>query len=258
MKKKKTLLLLFYIMLSAIANAQDPHFSQYFASPLTLNPAMTGYFKGDYRVAANFRNQWNALGDPFTTSTISYDSKILQNKVVENDIFGVGVMALYDKSLNGGFKNINVSASVAYHKTIDEAGEDNLAAGFQFTYASRAIDIGKLNFASQFNGSGFDTNLPTNENFVTTRRNYLDINTGILYTHKTENNEFYIGGSFYHLTRPNTSFLKNEKFKLPLRFTLHSGGRINIGENGNELFMSGLLMEQAGSFEKKLRYCLWL
>jgi type IX secretion system PorP/SprF family membrane protein len=249
--KSKTILLI-CVLLSLTAKAQDPHFSQYFSSPLTLNPAMTGYFKGDYRIAANFRQQWRSIGDPFTTSTISYDTKLLQKKVSENDIFAAGVMALSDQSLSGGFKSINVSASFAYHKMIDEAGEDNIGIGFQGTYASRAIDIGKLNFASQFNGSGFDTNLPTDETFIKTRRSYFDVNAGILYTHKTDNNEFYFGGSFYHLTRPNTSFLKNEKFNLPVRFTAHAGSRFNIGENGNELFIGGLFMEQAGATEKNI------
>jgi type IX secretion system PorP/SprF family membrane protein len=250
--KKANIIILFLVLLGITTQAQDPHFSQYFASPLTLNPAMTGYFKGDYRIAANFRQQWWSVGDPFTTSTISYDTKLLQQKVSENDIFAVGVMALYDQSLSGGFKNINASASFAYHKMVDEAGEDNIGVGFQATYATRAIDFGKLNFASQFTGSGFDTNLPTNETFVTNRRSYLDVNAGILYTHKTDNNEFYFGGSFYHLTRPNISFLKNEKFNLPVRYTAHAGSRFNIGENGNELFIGGLFMEQAGATEKSL------
>ncbi len=252
MFKKNKITLLLTLLLSIKAKAQDPHFSQYFSSPLTLNPAMTGYFKGDYRVATNFREQWWSVGDPFTTSTISYDTKMLQTKVSENDIFALGVMGLYDQSLSGGFKNINASVSFAYHKMVDEDGEDNLGIGFQASYASRTIDVGKLNFASQFNGLGFDTNLPTNEAFVATRKNYFDLNAGIIYSHKTDNNEFYFGGSFYHLTRPNTSFLKNENYKLPVRFTAHTGSRFNIGENGNELFIGGLFMEQAGATEKSI------
>ncbi len=250
--KKNNIILLFFCLFWLKTTAQDPHFSQYFSSPLTLNPAMTGYFKGDYRLAANFRQQWWSVGDPFRTSTISYDTKLLQTKVNDNDILAAGIMGLYDQSLSGGFKSVNASASFAYHKMVDENGEDNLGIGFQATYSSRVIDIGKLNFASQFNGSGFDTNLPTNESFVNTRRSYFYLNAGIIYSHKTSTNEFYLGGSFYHLTRPNTSFLKNEKFNLPVRFTAHAGSRFNIGENGNELFIGGLFMEQAGATEKSL------
>ena len=41
--------------------AQDPHFSQFFASPLTLNPAFTGKFDGSWRLAANHRDQWPSI-----------------------------------------------------------------------------------------------------------------------------------------------------------------------------------------------------
>jgi hypothetical protein len=52
-------------------SAQDPNFSQFFASPLTLNPALTGKFDGVYRVAGNYRNQWPTIYNAFTTYTAS-------------------------------------------------------------------------------------------------------------------------------------------------------------------------------------------
>ena len=252
MKKQGFVFILFLFTFISIVSGQDPHFTQYFSSPLTLNPAMTGYFKGDYRISGNFRQQWWSVGAPFVTNTISYDTKLMQTKVPANDIFAVGILGLYDQSLNGGFKNINVSATLAYHKALDVDGISNIAAGFQFTYATRAINLNNLDFATQFNGSGFDTHIPSNENIGNTRRSYLDINTGILYTYKTENTEFYLGSSLYHLTGPDISFLKNGEYQLPIRFTLHSGSRFKVGDNGSELFIGGLYMDQAGASEKAI------
>ena len=57
MGKMKICLLVFSLFLLGKASAQDPHFSQFFSSPLTLNPAFTGKFFGTYRVAGNYRNQ---------------------------------------------------------------------------------------------------------------------------------------------------------------------------------------------------------
>ena len=37
---------------------QDVHFSQFYSSPLTLNPSETGYFREDFRIGANFKQQW--------------------------------------------------------------------------------------------------------------------------------------------------------------------------------------------------------
>jgi type IX secretion system PorP/SprF family membrane protein len=250
MKKLSILLAIYLFTCCCTVQGQDPHFSQYFASPQTLNPAMTGYFKGDYRFSANFRQQWWSLGAPFVTSTFSYDTKLLQLKVKSNDIFAAGIMGLYDQSMSGGFKNINIAAAVSYHKAFDADGTNSLAIGFQGTYASRVIDYNSLDFANQFNGSGFDTNIPSNESFAHTRKSYLDINTGLLYTYKTENTELYIGTSLYHITRPDISFLKDDHYRLPFRYTVHAGSRFKVGDNGNELFLGGLFMEQAGATEK--------
>ena len=116
----KFILIIFLAFSHLAVKAQDPHFSQYFASPLTLNPAMTGYFDGDHRASANFRQQWWSLGSPFVTSTLSFDSKIMQLKLPEKDIFGAGIMALFDQSLGGSFNSINIAASGSYHKALDE------------------------------------------------------------------------------------------------------------------------------------------
>ena len=67
------------------ADAQDPHFSQFFASPLTLNPALTGKFDGTLRAAGNYRNQWPAFNNVYTTSTLSVDFSILNKIIPEND-----------------------------------------------------------------------------------------------------------------------------------------------------------------------------
>ncbi|HEY8915865.1 MAG TPA: type IX secretion system membrane protein PorP/SprF, partial [Chitinophaga sp.] len=45
--------------------AQDLHFSQFFNSPLTTNPANTGFIPdGNYRVGINYRNQWASIPVP--------------------------------------------------------------------------------------------------------------------------------------------------------------------------------------------------
>lgn len=253
-RKTKSILIVLLAFFHLTVKAQDPHFSMYFASPLTLNPAMTGYFDGDYRASANFRQQWWSLGAPFVTTTVSFDTKLMQLKIPEKDIFGGGIMALFDQSFGGSFNSINIAASGSYHKALDEFGENNIGIGFQFSYVSRSINAAGLSFANQFNGSGFDTNIPSNENFVRTKSSYVDLNTGILYRYKTENTEVYAGGSLYHVMRPNTSFLKNDNFRLPMRYTIHAGSKFSVGNNGNELFLGGLYMYQAAATEKNIGF----
>ena len=98
MKTLQTLLL--FLIISSGLRAQDPHFSQFFSSPLTLNPAYTGKFDGNFRVAGNYRNQWPTINNAFTTATASFDMPIMTNRLPEFDTWGVGILALNDQSGN--------------------------------------------------------------------------------------------------------------------------------------------------------------
>src|SRR5687768_18571363 len=102
--------------------SQDPNFSQFFVSPLTLNPALTGKFNGDFRVAGNYRDQWPEISKAYVTSTISFDAPILRSRINEYDTWGVGIMAMTDKTANGILSGNFVSITTAYHKGIDEDG----------------------------------------------------------------------------------------------------------------------------------------
>src|ERR1041385_8245656 len=142
-----SLFLIFGIMLSSSSlQAQDPGFSQFFASPLTLNPALTGKFNGVVRVAGNYRNQWPSINNAFITSTISVDAPILRSRLPENDTWGLGLMAMTDKTASGVLTSNFVSFSTAYHKALDEDGLHQLGVGFQGTYANRSLDGNKLTF----------------------------------------------------------------------------------------------------------------
>lgn len=96
--------------------AQDPNFSQFFVSPLTLNPALTGKFNGTFRVAGNYRDQWPAISNAFITSTASFDAPIMRNRISELDTWGVGVMAMTDRTANGILTTNSISLTTAYHK----------------------------------------------------------------------------------------------------------------------------------------------
>src|SRR6478672_3255219 len=120
--------------------AQDPHFSQFFASPLTLNPALTGKFDGTFRVAGNYRNQWPAFNNVYTTSTISLDFSILQKRIPEFDTWGVGILALTDKAAGGVLTNNYIGISTSYHKALNEDGFSQIGIGFQGMYGQKRLD----------------------------------------------------------------------------------------------------------------------
>lgn len=212
------------------AQAQDPHFSQYFAAPLNINPALTGKFDGDVRANINFRNQWSNIDNGYKTFTGSVDMPILQNRLGERDRFAIGFSGYTDKSAQGAVNFNYFSFSSAFHKGLDEDGLQQIGLGIQATYANMLINAGKLRFADQITPYGF-TNV-SQENFgnSTLKNHYMDVNAGLLYTYSTsEDNNWYAGASMYHINRPKQNFTIGD-FQIAPRYTFHGGGFFPIGD----------------------------
>lgn len=232
------------VAMVSVSTAQDPNFSQFFASPLTLNPALTGKFDGVYRIAGNYRDQWPTINNAFVTKTVSVDFGILQNRLAEIDKLGVGILAVTDRAGDGVLVTNYAGLSLAYHKGLDENGYNQIGAGFQATLASKRLDITKVNFEDQLTPLGF-TNV-TSEIFTNKQINvnYVDVNAGVLYNGSTNGyNNFYIGASMYHINRPKESF-KGGDYLLSARTTLQAGGKIPIGSY-NFLHVSAIHSIQA-------------
>lgn len=244
----KLFVTIFCLLITATTIAQDPHFSQFFSSPMTLNPAFTGKFNGIARGAINYRNQWPTINRAYQTATASVDFPILGSKIPYNDTWGVGFMGYTDKSAAGAVAFNYFSLSTAYHKGLDEDGFKQLGLGFQATYSNMLINTSKLTFEDQLTAAGF-TN-PTQEIFnnSTLKANYLDLNAGILYSMSTnDRNNFYGGVSLYHINRPKQEFT-GVNYDLYPRATIHAGGYFPVGVQ-TTLHLSGLFSTQAGATE---------
>ena len=244
MKKILTALTIWVTMVS-VSDAQDPNFSQFFASPLTLNPALTGKFDGVYRIAGNYRNQWPTISNAFVTKTVSVDFGILKNRLSDIDQMGMGVMAYTDRAGDGVLVTNGAGLSLAYHKGLDEDGFHQIGVGFQGAYLNKRLDITKVVFEDELTPLGFVPGT-TGEIFTNKQINvsYVDINAGVLYNGSTNGyNNFYVGASMYHINRPKESF-KGGEFLLAPRTTLQAGGKIPIGSY-NYLHVSAIHSIQA-------------
>ena len=220
------------MLLSAVlsSQAQDPNFSQFFASPLTLNPALTGKFDGVFRVAGNYRNQWPTINNAFTTATVSLDASVLRNSIPEYDQFGFGLMAFTDKSGNGVLQNNFLALSTAYHKALDENGFHQIGLGFQGTYVNKRLDITGLKFESMLRADGFTGLMDESFSSNQIKLSYFDMNLGFLYNGTTDGaNNYYFGASMYHVNRPKETF-KQGNYLLEPRVTLPAGGMIPLSE----------------------------
>ncbi|WP_165917390.1 PorP/SprF family type IX secretion system membrane protein [Flaviaesturariibacter aridisoli] len=216
------------LVLPARAVAQDPAFSQFFSSPLNINPALTANINSDWRAIAHFRDQWAGPVHPYVSGTLSFDSKILQHKVAhmpeQATIWGVGVLLMYDRTMGGAVRSTYGTLTGSYSLRVVENDEftHRVNIGFGGTYGRRFIDYTRLDFEEQFTGFGFNTSLPTGEASLDNMKPYLSLSAGITYSIKSEETNFDIGTSAYHLNGPRQTFLKDDRQVLPIRHVAHA------------------------------------
>ncbi|MBX2845955.1 MAG: PorP/SprF family type IX secretion system membrane protein [Saprospiraceae bacterium] len=247
---KRVLLFIGIVMFSAPMLAQDLHFSQFYNSPLTINPALTGKEDASYRVNANYRNQWYTLDNskPIATYAVSVDGRILDDVIPNYDNLGIGLQAFYDTAGDGQYTNASIMPSVAYHKALGY--NHKIAAGLQLGLGNKSVDFGKLLFENQYIGIGFDPNLPTGENVAADNVNHFDMNGGVYYSYRSNDDSWnaFIGGSLYHVNAPDIAFLDGSTAELPERSVIN-GGLTYIAPNGIVISPSALIMNQSGAHE---------
>ena len=219
---KKTVFIIIFVFAIAAVHAQDPNFSQFFASPLTINPALTGSPNADLRVFSNYRQQWLGNNTSYNTGTLSVDSRLFKEQLGDKRVLGIGGFFMTDQSLNGYFKSTYASINTSYMIALDEAGQHNIGIGLAGIYGDRRLDFSQLTFSEQFGSGGFNTALPTGESGLANLKPYISVSSGLLYRYKGEESDIEFGVSGYHYNKPKQSFLSDSTGNyLPARFVTH-------------------------------------
>lgn len=233
------------------ASAQDIHFSQFYQSPIYLNPAMTGVMNCNNRLIANFRNQWASVlrSNAYNTYSISYDQKV---PVGRNDYLGVGANFWGDKAGSVDFKTLNLKASVSFSKRMGGSRRKAhyLVVGADAGVLQRSVDLSLLRWGTQHDGKGgFDPTLPTYEpNWDRDQFFFADIDAGLLWFTVNKNNNYYIGGAFSHVNRANVSFSSGKLEPLYSKYTLHAGAEYMFNSQMG-LLPGVVLFRQGPSFQ---------
>lgn len=234
-------------------NAQDIHFSQFYLSPLNLNPAMTGVMNCNIRLVANYRNQWASVlkSYAYNTYSVSYDQRFAVGRY---DYFGIGATFWGDRAGEAQFSTLTGKISAAYSKKMGGYRQKShyLVVGAEGGIAQRSIDALQFRWPNQHNGEGgFDPDLPSGEeNTIIPNFIFADMAAGLMwFSVFDENNSLYIGGAFHHLNRANQSFKEDGVDDLYSRITLHAGGEF-IGSSSRVGFVPGVIaMWQGPSFQ---------
>lgn len=201
----------------------DPHFSQYYANPLWLNPALTGVTDGDYRVAINAKEQWSSVGKGFLTAGASFDTAPKKN-------LSFGGMVLNQKAGEISYNQLNALLSGAYQIRFGKDGDQIFNFGLQAGIISKSYDASKVTLGSQYNPIlGYDESVTFDESFVGSSYLAPDVNTGIMYYDASPNKKVnaFSGVALSHLTRPKDKFIGGNT-KMPIRFSWHGGARVKV------------------------------
>ena len=237
-----------FVMFAAVSvKAQDIHFSQFYLSPLNLNPAMTGAMDCNIRLVANYRNQWGSVlgANAYNTYSVSYDQKV---PVGRYDYVGFGATFWNDVAGEVDFSTLTAKASGSYLKRMGgtRTTAHYLVAGAEFGFAQRSIDFIKARWGTQHDGDGgFDPGADPFENNLNPNFTYVDLGAGLMwYSALRNNNSFYIGGAFHHLNSINNSFQEGGFDEYYSRMTFHVGGEVNF--RGKTGISPGLILMSQG------------
>jgi type IX secretion system PorP/SprF family membrane protein len=202
------------ILLNASAaltcSAQDLHFSQWFNSPLTTNPANTGFIPdADYRLGANYRNQWSSvMSEPYKTMSIFGDAQVFRNRI-QTGWLGLGGVILRDVAGSGNLTTTEVYGSAAYHQMISYSSL--LTLGFNVGWVNKRINSSDLKFPDQFDGKFFDNQLPTSVVIDEPNVNFFDMQVGMNYAYFPNTRTYFNAGfSVQHINKARESFFSTD------------------------------------------------
>jgi type IX secretion system PorP/SprF family membrane protein len=229
---KYKLLVVGTLILTLVSSAQDLHFAQFFNSPLTTNPANTGFIPdGDYRLGINYRNQWSAIMTvPYKTMSAYGDVQLMKERF-ENGWIGLGGVVLKDVAGSGNLSSTKIYGSIAYHQMLGYSSL--LSLGFNVGYANKQINTTNLKFPDQFDGKFFDNKLPTAVMLDRNNISYLDMQVGMNYAYfPTEN--IYVNGGFsaHHVNKPQESFFTSSDLsnRVPVRYIGFLNGSFKLND----------------------------
>ncbi|MCD6064727.1 MAG: hypothetical protein K0R82_2638 [Flavipsychrobacter sp.] len=190
---------------------QGMHFSQYYNAPMLVNPANTGLMSdNDYRIGANYRNQWSNLPVPYNTISAFADFQLMRNANYTNWM-GLGLSVFNDKAGDGVLSHTRIDGNIAYH--VMTSDYSMISAGVSVSSANRSLNFNKLTYNQQWvgrNGVTFDPQLNSNEPVGILKTSYVDLAAGINYaTFPTDATYLRVGVSVAHLNQSKESFYED-------------------------------------------------
>ena len=209
----KNIITVVIILVTGTLAAQDLQFTQFYTTPMVVNPALIGTFNGTYRVGLTYRDQWRSgLQKPYTSYVAGGDVKfpLGQKREVNPNIAALGIQFFRDKIDILDFNTNQVSVTGAYHQSLNKKKSEYLGIGIQGSISQKAVNYEDLVFPDQFNAIDGYT-LPTGEVLPPNNFGYLDLSIGVNYAISPQKStRLNVGFSLAHIANQNISFFEKD------------------------------------------------
>ncbi|MDL2312164.1 PorP/SprF family type IX secretion system membrane protein [Bacteroidales bacterium OttesenSCG-928-B11] len=231
-KYKYIILLIIAFSFTKISNSQDFHYSQFYASPVSLNPATTGAYDGICRGGIHYRSQWMAVTTPFTTFSAFADMPVYKNNK-RRELIGMGLTFMTDKAGDSKFRALNGSLSLSYVKALDPKNRFKLGLGAYGSVVQRSIYYAELYFDEQFQNYYFDPRNPVTEIFENDAFVFFDWGAGAFFSFTPDRTQTYsVGYSISHLNKARQNLLAAEH-RLSMKSMIYFTGKIGLTREWN-------------------------
>jgi type IX secretion system PorP/SprF family membrane protein len=221
MLKKLLMLLLAAMPLSAWA--QDPVFSQFYATPLQTNPAFAGSAFAP-RMGIAYRNQWTGFASAFRTYAVWYEQSL------EGLNSGIGFHLQGDNAGDGILRTTVLHAQYAYKLQVEDVFA--LKLGVEIGARQVGLDWSRLTFPDQLDPLDGAVAASREIRPDVTNRVVADIGSGLLAT----GHRWYFGFSLKHLNQPDQRLIlvnNNLTQGLPMFYSVSGGADLFVKE-GNK------------------------
>ncbi len=230
MMKKLIFLFCNWLILHLPLWGQDAQFTQFFNTPVYINPALTGTTE-QWRANLLHRSQWLAIDAQFLSTNLSGEFNAVALRS------GFGVLFTHDLAGKDRFLNTSVSGLVSH---LIPFGKWNVRLGGQFTLTYQSRDFSNLVFVSQL----LQNEPPVWEGANAANRWVVDFSGGAVAYNKI----FWGGFAVHHITNPNISDFYNYAVPLPMRVSVHGGANFTVKSGYTKLkIMPALLYKMQGA-----------
>lgn len=248
----KLFLLIFYLIVTTVFStklvSQDLHYSQYFNSPLNLNPALTAYTQSRYRFTLSNKNQWASVTIPYKTLSASFESKIINFKR-KRTFIGLGVLFNKDEAGDSKYGTTQAGISFSLVKSLNNKNNNIISLGVQTAFYQRSIDYTQLYFPEQWNGSISTIGSGNSEIFTVNQFNFIDLSTGVnWFWAPISTLKFNTGFSSWHLNRPNQSLMDDASANLNIKYQIYTDIEINLNQPFN--ILPAIFYAQQGPYQE--------